>query len=105
MICPAVVTVSGWPAGTSGQVKVVDPLVTVPPGATPTEASACAEKLYPEPSRFPAAGSASSLTPTVLYAAARVANATFTVAEPVPGGSLSEPALLVVAVRVTTPPG
>lgn len=43
MTCPAVVTTSFCPAGTSGQVKLAPPLVTVDPGVTPLAASAWAE--------------------------------------------------------------
>ena len=53
MVCPEATTLSGVPAATSGQVKVVPPIVTLVPGVRAVgvaAASACAEKLSPEPS-------------------------------------------------------
>src|SRR6202167_928623 len=70
MICPLATTLSGLPEGTSGQVNVTPSAVTGPPGVMPTAASAVAEKLLPYPSKFPGAGSESSVMPTLSNAAA-----------------------------------
>src|ERR1700691_3067132 len=70
MICPLATTLSGSPEGTSGQLNVTPSAVTGPPGVMPTAASAVAEKLLPYPSKFPGAGSASSVIPTLSNAAA-----------------------------------
>src|SRR5580692_12349539 len=70
MICPLATTLSGSPEGTSGQVNVSPSAVTGPPGVRPTAASAVAEKLLPYPSKFPGAGSESSVMPTLSNAAA-----------------------------------
>ena len=52
-VWPAVTTLSAVPAATSGQVNVVPPTVTWPPGVSAAgvpAASASAEKLSPTPS-------------------------------------------------------
>src|SRR5260370_15575289 len=59
---------SGRPGATSGQVNGTLPDVIVAPGLAPAAARACAEKADPLPSRFPAAGSLSLATPTLLKA-------------------------------------
>src|SRR5262249_35132815 len=74
--CPAATALSGSPAG---QVKDRPRYEIVPPGVTPTLASACAEKLDPEPSMFPAPGFASSVVPTLVNAAASDGAGTLTV--------------------------
>src|ERR1700678_1863971 len=70
MICPLATTLSGSPEGTSGQVNVTPSAVTGPPGVRPAAASAGAEQLLPYPAKFPGAGSASSVIPTLSNAAA-----------------------------------
>src|SRR5260370_22649700 len=59
---------SGRPGATSGQVNGTLPDVIVAPGLAPAAARACAEKADPLPSRFPAAGSLSLASPTLLKA-------------------------------------
>src|SRR6266550_3921229 len=60
--CPPATMLSGWPAGASGQVNCLTAL----PATMPTDASACADKLDPAPSKSPAAVSLSSVTATLL---------------------------------------
>src|SRR5215469_9717358 len=69
MIWPSATTLSGCPAGTSGQVSVAPPTVTGDPGVSPAAARPSAEKLPPPPSRLPALVAESAVIPTLLKAA------------------------------------
>ena len=71
---------SAWPGADDGQVNVSPPAVTVPPGITPAAASACADRLDPDPSMSPAPGVASSVVPTLFSAAANEGAGTLSVA-------------------------
>src|SRR5919109_3477579 len=66
---PAASTLSGWQAGTSGQVNVTPPEVSVEPGDTPAWASASADRLNPSPSRLAQAWFESGLIPVLSNAA------------------------------------
>src|SRR5579875_1533247 len=43
IVCPLARTLSGAPAGTFGQFRVVEPTLSVAPGASPAAVSACSE--------------------------------------------------------------
>src|SRR5690348_8455223 len=74
--CPAATTLSDWPAGTFGHPNCMPLCVIAEPGVTPTEASACADRLEPAPSMLPTLVLVSSVMPTLLNAELRSVDGT-----------------------------